>query len=115
MPGENASYYHVSLKSNEVYELPPDITLVSCKPNPFKQDIEFSFRLNSESDISLEIYSISGSLVKTIIKGEYPEGYYSFTWQGDNDADNRIKPGIYFYRASTGNGTVFTDKLVLIK
>ncbi|MCD4696949.1 MAG: T9SS type A sorting domain-containing protein [Bacteroidales bacterium] len=113
--GEKASYYHISLKSQEIYELPPDISPVSCKPNPFKQDITFSFRMNCENDISLEIYDIGGNLVKTIIKGKYPEGYYIFTWQGDNDSGGRISPGVYFYRASTGNGTVLTDKLVMIK
>lgn len=113
--GEKASYYHISLKSNEVYDMSPDISLFSCKPNPFKQNIEFSFRLNNESCLSLEIYDIGGSLVKTIIQGTYPEGYYSFIWKGDNDTGNRIKPGLYFYRASTGNGTVLADKLALIK
>ncbi|MCF8369198.1 MAG: T9SS type A sorting domain-containing protein [Bacteroidales bacterium] len=113
--GEKASYHHVSLKSQEIYELPPDISLLSCKPNPFKQEIEFSFRMNYENHISLEIYDMGGNIIKTIIQGKYPEGNYSFSWQGKNEAGNKIKPGVYFYKLNTNNGTVLTDKLVLIK
>ncbi|MCD4730968.1 MAG: T9SS type A sorting domain-containing protein, partial [Bacteroidales bacterium] len=113
--GEKASYYHVSLKSNEIYNIPAEINLVSCKPNPFSQSMEFSFRLNRENDISLKIYDMRGNLVKTIINGKYPEGFYRFAWRGENDAGNRISPGVYFYKVSTGNGTLQTNKIVMIK
>ncbi len=113
--GEKASYYHVSLKSSETYQLPDNISSISCQPNPFKQDVEFSFRLNNESNISLVIYDMGGKPVKTIIDGNYPEGYYNFIWNGETETGNRIMPGIYFYKMNTGNGNVLTDKIVLIK
>jgi hypothetical protein len=113
--GEKARYYHVSLKSNEVYDLPPDIGTVTCKPNPFRQNVDFSFRLNREGNIRIEIFDMQGNRIKTVINGNYPEGLYNFTWQGDNEAGNRITPGIYFYKVSTWSEVVQTDKIVMIK
>ena len=112
---ENADFYHVSFKSSEVYNLPPDLGPVSCQPNPFSQNAEFNFRLNQAGDIDFIIFDMGGNPVKTIISGNYPEGYYRFTWQGDNDTGNRISPGVYFYKISTDKGTLQTDKIVLIK
>ncbi len=113
--GEKAMYYHVSLKSNEVYELPPEIGLVTCQPNPFGKNTTFTFRINEKSSISIQIYDLQGNPVKTLINSNYPEGYYNLTWNGDNDSGNRIAPGVYFYRVSTGNRTVQTNKIVMIK
>lgn len=112
--GDKATHYHVSLKSAEVYELPSDISMVTNQPNPFRQNTEFSFQLNRGGNISLEIYNLGGNLVKTVIDGNYPEGFYRFTWNGNNNSGSLVKPGIYFYKVNTSSGTVFTDKLVLI-
>ena len=113
--GEKAIYHHVSLKSNEVFDLPPEIGMVTCKPNPFRQSVDFSFRLNRESNVRIDVMDINGSVIKTVINGSYPEGLYNFTWQGDNEAGNRIKPGVYFYRVCIGSVVVQTDKIVMIK
>lgn len=113
--GEKAMYYHVSLRSNEVYELPPEIGLATCQPNPFGMNTTFTFRINEKSNISIRIYDLQGIPVKTLINGIYPEGYYSLTWNGDNDTGSRIAPGVYFYRVSIGNKAVQTDKIVMIK
>jgi len=113
--GEKSGFYHVSLKTNEVYELPPEIGIVTCKPNPFRQSVEFSFRLSRESNIRIDVMDINGNVIKTVINGFYPEGLYNFTWQGDNESGNRPMPGVYFYRVMSGNEVVQTDKLVMIK
>ncbi|MCB0805805.1 MAG: T9SS type A sorting domain-containing protein, partial [Bacteroidales bacterium] len=113
--GEKADYYHVSLKSNEVYNLPAEMGKVTCKPNPFRNQVEFSFRLNRAGAVKIEVLDITGKKVKTVIDGFYPAGYYSFTWQGENESGQRIKPGVYFYKVSTGNEPVQTDKIVMIK
>lgn len=113
--GEKAPYYHVSLKSNEIYDLPPEIGLVTCQPNPFGNYTTFTFRINAKSTITIRIYDMQGNIIKTLINGYYPEGYYNLTWNGDNESGNRILPGVYFYKVSTGNRTLQTDKIVLIK
>ena len=89
--------------------------MVTCKPNPFRNNVDFSFILNREGNIRIEIFDLQGNPVKTVINGLYPEGLYNFTWQGDNEAGKRIMPGIYFYKVSVGNEVVQSDKIVMIK
>ena len=113
--GERARYYHVSLRDKEVFSLPSEISSLNCRPNPFRQQTEFSFQLNKAGNVSLNIYDLTGKLVKPIINGDYPEGYYRFTWQGENEAGNQITPGVYFYKLSTGKGCVFSDKIVVVR
>jgi hypothetical protein len=113
--GEKARYYHVSLKSNEIYELPPDIGFVTCQPNPFSNKTTFTFRINEKNNIGIRIFDLQGNHVKTLIDGPYPEGYYNLSWNGDNASGNRIEPGIYFYKVTSDNKTLQTDKIVLIQ
>jgi hypothetical protein len=72
--GENKMYYHVSLKEGITYELTPDIGTVTCSPNPFSNTITFSFVLNTENYVTLEVFDINGSLVRTVARGQYPAG-----------------------------------------
>ena len=111
--GEGQSYYHISLKSNDLDGLPAGIGKVNCRNSP--ESAIFSFRINKNGNITLRIYDLQGNIVKTLINGYYPEGYYNLTWNGDNESGNRIQPGVYFYKVSTGNKTLQTDKIVLIK
>jgi hypothetical protein len=113
--GEKAIYYHVSLQSNEVFDMPPEIGFVTCQPNPFGNNTTFTYRINEKNNITIRIFDLQGNIVKTLINGYYPEGYYNPTWNGDNESGNRIDPGIYFYKVSSGNKTLQTDKIVLIK
>jgi hypothetical protein len=113
--GENKMYYHVSLKEGITYELTPDIGSVTCSPNPFSNMITFSFVLNTENYVSLEVFDINGSLVRTIAGGKYPAGYYNFEWDGSNEAGKRANTGVYFYHATTGSGAVHSGKIVMIK
>jgi len=113
--GEKADYYHISLKNNEVCTPAPEIEFVTCKPNPFRQDVEFSFRLNKTINVSITIFDMQGNRVKTIIKGYFAEGLYNFTWPGDNEYGDRINPGVYFYKVSSSTETLHTEKIVMIK
>jgi hypothetical protein len=111
--GENEFYYHVSFKSKETYEVPAEISWITCQPNPLNENTEFSFMLNLQGNVSISIYDIRGNLVKNLIEGNYPEGHYRFTWNRDNEAGNRILPGIYIYKTSFNYQIVQTDKVVV--
>jgi hypothetical protein len=113
--GERARYYHVSLQTGEALLLPPPLGPVSCHPNPFSEAVEFSLRLNRESDLRLEVTDLAGDLVKTLVAGRYPEGQYRFMWQGDRDTGEPVSPGVYVYRASAGGEVIQTDKLIMIR
>jgi len=93
-------------------------------PNPFKSSTIFTFQHNQSQepiDVRIEVYSISGQLVKTI-SDIYNSGgykYKSHEWNGCDEGGQKLDQGIYVYRVIVENadGTVSQEnnKLVILK
>ncbi|HEY2953957.1 MAG TPA: FlgD immunoglobulin-like domain containing protein [Candidatus Eisenbacteria bacterium] len=47
----------------------------------------------------VELYDLSGRLVRTVARGMFPAGYQLATWDGRNDRGQPVGSGIYFLRA----------------
>lgn len=93
-------------------------------PNPFSDKTTFRFQHNqsdSNLDIFIQIFSISGSLIKTIETNVRTTGYIidQIDWDGTNEYGQKIGSGIYVYKIKVGNkenGYIEkSQKLVLIK
>ncbi len=93
-------------------------------PNPFKDWTVFSFEHNQSQepiDVKIEIYSLTGQLVKTITDVYNTGGYRykSYKWDGCDDGGEKLNQGFYVYRVIVQNsdGTVSqdNDKLVILK
>jgi hypothetical protein len=82
-------------------------------PNPSAEKTTFTFRLEKEAVISLEIYDMRGETVKTLVNEKMPEGRHSVEWDNESDGGAKVKPGIYFYRLKM-NEFVVTKKLIII-
>ena len=113
--GESVLYHLVSLKHGDVYEIPDAISEVSCLPNPFNEKTNITFRLNEAMQVWVEIFDMNGKKINTLLQGELPGGYYNTVWYGDNESNSKVDNGVYFYKIRTNDGTVFSDKIVLIK
>jgi hypothetical protein len=86
----------------------------TASPNPFNPTTRIAFELPRDADVSLEIYSADGTLVRRLVSGAYPAGSHGVTWSGRDDAGIEVASGIYFYRLRA-LGDVVTKKMVLIK
>jgi flagellar hook assembly protein FlgD len=70
--------------------------------------------------VQLQIFTISGKLVKTISKYVQAEGYRSdpIEWDGRDDFGDRIGRGVYIYRLKVRNSKGATaekyEKLVIL-
>ncbi len=93
-------------------------------PNPLIDHTTFSFEYNkpnSNLDVSISIYSLSGQLVKKIDANLFTNGYRAntITWDGTSDRGYKISSGNYIYnvRVSSPDGaTVYKSaKLVVIR
>ena len=76
-------------------------------PNPFVNYTEFWFNHNSSGvlDVFIQIFTISGKLVKTINSQTNSNGINStisrnITWDGRDDFGNKIGKGVYVYKLS---------------
>ena len=94
-------------------------------PNPFINYTEFWFNHNSSSDlsVSIQIFTISGKLVKTI------NGYVNtsnssslsrdLSWNARDDFGDKVAKGVYIYRLTVrsdqiGKQVSKTEKLVIL-
>jgi hypothetical protein len=48
------------------------------------------------------LYDVSGRLLRSLARGDYPAGYQSVVWDGRDDHGDRVTPGVYFLRSMTG-------------
>jgi hypothetical protein len=83
-------------------------------PNPFNPVTTIRFELPDPNRVKLEIYSITGQLVKTMVNEAMPEGIHEFIWNGSNKDGMQVKSGMYFYRINAGNYN-HSGKLILLR
>lgn len=92
-------------------------------PNPFTTTTSFYFEHNqccTDFDAMVQVFTVSGKLVKTINEHIYSEGYRSqpIQWDGTDDYGDKIGRGVYIYRmyVRTSDGLVAEhyDKLVIL-
>lgn len=94
-------------------------------PNPFTENTAFYFEHNQpfeDFDVSIQIFSPSGKLVKTIDYFYPGTGGYRvgpIAWDGLDDFGDKIGRGVYFYklrvRLSSGKTAQVYQKLVILK
>ncbi|MCC6723399.1 MAG: type IX secretion system sortase PorU [Saprospiraceae bacterium] len=101
-------------------------------PNPFTTSTYFMFEHNqagTEMDVMVQIYSISGKLIKTLEERIISTGYRlgksnGIQWDGRDDYGDPLAKGVYLYKvkvrsANTGNtvleGESDFEKLVILK
>jgi hypothetical protein len=76
-------------------------------PNPFTTHTEFQFEHNLPNQpmqVQVQIFTVSGKLVKTIQQEVVAEGYRvtGIEWDGMDDFGNPIARGVYVYKVSIG-------------
>jgi len=93
-------------------------------PNPFTTSTSFYFEHNqpgADLDILIQIFTVSGKLVKTIESQVTATGYRCgpFVWDGLDDYGDRIGRGVYIYRLKvrTNSGQTIEkfEKLVILR
>ena len=104
-----------------------EITNVLNYPNPFINYTEFWFNHNSAGilDVSIQIFTISGKLIKTL-NGQTNTGSLSgssisrdLTWNGTDDFGSKVGKGVYVYKLnvhsrSSGMKSEKIEKLVIL-
>ena len=78
-------------------------------PNPFNLSTQIGFDLPARARISLQVYDVHGTWVRTIAEGTYSPGYHTFRMDGQ-----RLPSGIYWLRLQSENSLQIT-KMALIK
>ncbi|MGB3948903.1 MAG: FlgD immunoglobulin-like domain containing protein, partial [Bacteroidia bacterium] len=99
------------------------LTHVLNYPNPFTTRTQFYFEHNqtcSLLEVQIQVFTVSGKLVKTIDQFVSTEGFRSepIEWNGRDDFGDKIGKGVYVYRVkvttSDGSAAEKYEKLVIL-
>ncbi len=94
--------------------IPDAFALGQNLPNPFNAVTAIKYELPTDTRVTLEVYSVLGQKVATLINGEQEAGYRSVVWDGSDDEGRPVPSGIYFYKISAGDFKA-TRKMTLMK
>ena len=91
------------------------VTILNNVINPLKgENAVLQYDLEKSGTVTINIFSLSGDIVKTLFKGTQAEGSYSFTWDGKNTGGRAVARGIYFIRL-VGPGIDEYRKVLVVK
>jgi hypothetical protein len=94
---------------------------LACFPNPFNPSINILYTLDRESNVTLQIYDISGRMIKTLYANErQSKGDHMVAWNATNNFGAKISSGVYFCRYVIGSNQateskMFTKKILYLK
>lgn len=93
----------------EAISRPQKFSLAQNFPNPFNPSTVISFSIPEKTHVTLQIYTLLGDFVETILDEDKEAGTFSVRW----DARDRAA-GAYFYRIFAGS-VVRSGTMVLLK
>jgi len=111
---EILSFFDVGYTWTGVREQKEQTSDVTAYPNPFSHNITIDFNLNSTSDVTLDIYDLTGRKISTLIKGNLNAGRHQFVWNAQNRNGQRVPTGVYFFNLHNGN-IITTRKIILTR
>lgn len=89
--------------------------LYAARPNPFRGTAAIRYTLAAPTHVTLAIYDVSGRLVRTLVDGAMDKGENTATWDGADNAGNRVGGGIFWMQMSTENGYTSSKKMVVLR
>ena len=88
-------------------------------PNPFNPETWIPFQLADKSNVTIQIYTPTGNLVRTLSLGVMAAGNYTsqskaIHWDGRNNRGEPVSSGIYLYTIHAGEFSA-TRKMLIMK
>ena len=90
-------------------QLPLDYSLMQNYPNPFNAQTIIEYNLPQATDVSVEIFDITGRRIDIMSVGQQSAGSHSIAWDA-----SRQPAGIYFYKIQAGDFSEI-KKCILLK
>lgn len=64
---------------------------------------------------TVTIYDVAGRRVREVVRGDFPAGYRTTTWDGRDQRGRPVASGIYFVKSEDRLRTLATRKLVVVR
>ena len=92
-----------------------EFALNNAYPNPFNPSTTIGFSIPYSMDIVLNVYDISGRLVKTLVDETKYAGFHSCVWDGRDQNGNSVSNGLYIYKLISNQNNSISNKIILLK
>jgi endonuclease/exonuclease/phosphatase family metal-dependent hydrolase len=84
-------------------------------PNPFNSTTIIKYSVPYEMNIWINIYSISGRLIRKFKKHPDNAGEFQVVWNGKNEQNQEVSAGIYYYQIQSDSRSLETRKMLFLK
>jgi flagellar hook assembly protein FlgD len=86
----------------------------SIYPNPFNPLATIRYSLNAASHVRLEVFDVSGRLIRGLVDEVQGPGEHSASWDGRNEQGRAAASGQYFVRFDASQ-QVLVRKVILLR
>jgi hypothetical protein len=83
-------------------------------PNPFNPQTEIVYSVPRKGNVKIEIYSLSGKRIRTLVDRTAAPGEYTALWDGADDSGMRVVSGAYLCKM-IADGFSKTIKMTVLK
>lgn len=80
---------------------------ISASPNPFVAATVIKYHIQNPTQVTINIYDLSGRLVKALVNEKKSEGDYTANWDGQN-----LNSGVYVVKTFIGDNVVQALRVV---
>lgn len=91
-----------------------DFDGVQTFPNPFNPQTSFRFKVKAHTPVKLQIFNLTGQLVRTLVDADLAPGVHVRRWNGRGQDGRQAASGIYLYRLQIGK-QVMTGRVQMLK
>lgn len=106
--------YSVGLTEPTLDDAAPRLTrLHQNAPNPFNPTTTIRFDLSRPSAVFLAIHDLHGRQLRQLVQGTLPAQEHTVSWDGRDDAGQRVPSGTYLLRLQADGSTLVRSMLLL--
>jgi len=99
-PGPVSPFVRNPFKSGSLDENAVSLTEFKAYPNPFSGNLNISFRIDQDTQVSIAIMDMSGRVVEMIADRSYEAGQHNLVYTNQS-----LKAGVYFMRITHNGGS----------
>jgi hypothetical protein len=85
--------------------VPAAAYLTHARPNPFRGRTALRYGISEATRVRLEIFDVTGRLVRVLVDAEQNAGNYALAWDGRDEDGRSLESGTYYGRLRADGAT----------
>lgn len=119
-PGSEIPEHFTQIRSNTIARLTrgesagesAGTLALTATPNPFRDELQITYRIAAEGPVTLDIYSVTGQRMARIVEEQRAAGAYTARWKARDASGRALPQGEYVLRLSDGRREISQSVLL---